>query len=354
MKNLIIKSEKISVFFILYTLIFFTFFNTLKYTLPFLLAFIFSLLLKTPTQFLIKKFKLNVGLASFISTFIFFLIIIILFTLFITSLAYESSSLTNYIQEIINTNSKEFQNYFISLQNWIEVNFIDNAVLNLIKNTLISSFKEITVLILSFGTELIQKVFLLISYLPYTFMLLIFTVISTYFLSKELNTINFSKTLSNYLNSNYSNRILTILYEIKKMFLTYCFSYLFLIFISFVLTFLGFSFLNIKYALLLSVLAALLDLLPVLGMPLIYFPLIFISYNSGNIFSAISLFILYIFIFLLRQFLEPKLMSSTLGIHPLLILICIFIGLELNGLLGIVFFIFLIIFFNIFKKVNVL
>ncbi|TYE15386.1 hypothetical protein, partial [Klebsiella pneumoniae] len=68
--------------------------------------------------------------------------------------------------EIINTNSKEFQNYFISLQNWIEVNFIDNAVLNLIKNTLISSFKEITVLILSFGTELIQKVFLLISYLP--------------------------------------------------------------------------------------------------------------------------------------------------------------------------------------------
>ena len=344
MKNLIIKSEKISVFFILYTLIFFTFFNTLKYTLPFLLAFIFSLLLKTPTQFLIKKFKLNVGLASFISTFIFFLIIIILFTLFITSLAYESSSLTNYIQEIINTNSKEFQNYFISLQNWIEVNFIDNAVLNLIKNTLISSFKEITVLILSFGTELIQKVFLLISYLPYTFMLLIFTVLSTYFLSKELNTINFSKTLSNYLNSNYSNRILTILYEIKKMLLTYCFSYLFLIFISFVLTFLGFSFLNIKYALLLSV----------LGMPLIYFPLIFISYNSGNIFSAISLFILYIFIFLLRQFLEPKLMSSTLGIHPLLILICIFIGLELNGLLGIVFCIFLIIFFNIFKKVNVL
>ncbi|HHD2748036.1 TPA: AI-2E family transporter [Clostridium perfringens] len=89
-------------------------------------------------------------------------------------------------------------------------------------------------------------------------------------------------------------------------------------------------------------------------MPLIYFPLIFISYNSGNIFSAISLFILYIFIFLLRQFLEPKLMSSTLGIHPLLILICIFIGLELNGLLGIVFCIFLIIFFNIFKKVNVL
>ncbi|ELC8443322.1 sporulation integral membrane protein YtvI [Clostridium perfringens] len=354
MKNLIIKGEKISVFFILYTLIFFTFFNTLKYILPFLLAFIFSLLLKTPTQFLIKKFKLNVGISSFISTFIFFFIIIVLLTLFITSLAYESSSLTSYIQEIISTNSKEFHSYFISIQNWLENNFIDNTILNLIKNTLISSIKELTVFILSFGTELIQKIFLLISYLPYTFMLLIFTVLSTYFLSKELNTSNFSKILSNYLNSNYSNRILTILDEIKKMFLTYCFSYLFLIFISFILTFLGFSFLNIKYALLLSVLAALLDLIPILGMPLIYFPLIFVSYSSGNIFSAIFLLILYLSIFLLRQFLEPKLMSSTLGIHPLLTLICIFVGLELNGFLGIIFFIFFIIFFNIFKKVNVL
>lgn len=354
MKNLIIKGKNISVFFILYTLIFFTFFNTLKYTLPFLLAFIFSLLLKTPTQFLIKKFKLNAGFASFISTFIFFLVIITLISLFIVSLAYESSSLTNYIQETINNNSKDFQSYFISLQSWIETSFIDNAALNLIKNTLISSLKDIIILILSFGTDIIQKAFLIISYLPYTFMLLIFTVLSTYFLSKELSKTSLSKTLSKYLDFNYSKKVLNILYEIKKMFLTYCFSYLFLIFISFILTFLGFSFLNIKYALLLSVIAALLDLLPILGMPLIYFPLVFIYYSVGNIFTAISLFILYMFIFLLRQFLEPKLMSSTLGIHPLLTLICIFVGLELNGFLGILFCIFLIIFFNIFKKVSIL
>lgn len=354
MKNLIIKSEKISVFFILYTLIFFTFFNTLKFTLPFLLAFIFSILLKTPTQFLIKKLKINTGLASFISTFIFFLIIITLLTLFITSLAYESSSLTTYVQDIINTNSKEFHDYFVSIQSWLKDIFVDNTILNLIKNTLTSSIKDFTMFFLSFTSDLIQKVFLLISYLPYTFMLLIFTVLSTYFLCKELNSYNFSKVLSNYINSNYSRRIITILYEIKKMFLTYCVSYLLLIFISFFLTFLGLSFLEIKYALLLSVLAALLDLLPILGMPLIYLPIIFILYSSGNIFSAIFLVFIYISIFLLRQFLEPKLMSTTLGIHPLLMLMCIFIGLELNGFLGIIFCVFLIIFFNIFKKVNIL
>lgn len=354
MKTLITKSEKLSVFFILYTLIFFIFFYTLKYTLPFILAFIFSLILKTPTQFIIKKFKLNIGVASFISTLFFFLLIITFLSLFIMSLTYESSSLATHIQEMINSNSKEFQRTFDNFQIWFENIFIDSETFNLIKNTIISSLKEFALVILSFGTNLIQKIILLISYLPYTIMLLVFTMISTYFISKELNSINLKKILSNYLNANYSKKILTIIYEIKKMFFNYCLSYSFLIFSSMFLTFIGFSILKIKYSLLLSIFVGLLDLIPILGMPLIYFPIIIINYLSGNIFTSIALIILYLLIFFIRQFLEPKLMSSTLGIHPLIMLICIFIGLELNGFLGIIFCMFFIIFFNIFRKVNIL
>lgn len=354
MKTLITKVEKISVFFILYTLIFFIFFSTLKYTLPFILAFIFSILLKTPTQFLIKKFKLNVALASFITTLFFFLLIITFLSLFIISLAYESSSLTNYIQEILSSNSMDFQKTFDNFQIWFENIFLDNQILTLIKNTVLSSLKEFVILIISFGTNLIQKMLQLIAYLPYTFMLLIFTTLSTYFISKELNAINTQKLISNYLTINYSKKLLIIFYETKKIFLSYCLSYSFLIFLSMFLTFIGFSLLKIKYSLLLSVLVGLLDLLPILGMPLIYFPIIISNYLTGNIFTSTALIILYFSIFFIKQFLEPKLMSSTLGIHPLIMLICIFIGLELNGLLGIIFCISFIIFFKIFRKINVL
>lgn len=354
MKTLITKGEKLSVFFILYTLIFFIFFCTIKYTLPFILAFIFSLLLKPPTQFLIKKFKFNVGIASFTSTLFFFLLIVTFLSLFIISLAYESSLLTKHIQDIINSNTKDFQRIFDNFQIWFENIFIDIETLTLIKNTFFSSLKEFTLVLLSFGTNLIQKIILLISYLPYTIMLLIFTMLSTYFISKELNSISLRKILSNYLNVSYSKKTLAIIYEIKKMFLNYCLSYLFLIILSTTLTFIGFSFLKIKYALLLSILAGLFDILPLLGMPLIYIPIIITNYLCGNIFNSIVLIILYLLIFFIRQFLEPKLMASTLGIHPLIMLICIFVGLELSGFLGILFCMFFIIFFNIFKKVNVL
>lgn len=354
MQNLITKVEKISVFFIIYTLIFFIFFSTFKYTLPFILAFIFSLFLKYPTQFLIKKFNINIGLASFITTFIFFFLIIIFLTLFITSLAYEASSLTSYIQNLINSTSIDIQECYDNIQIWFKNVFVDNETLLFFKTAFSSSFKEIASFILSLGKALIEKIILFVSYLPYTIMLLIFTTLSTYFISKELNSFNFSKLLSNYLTSNYNQKVLTIIYEIKKMFLNYCLSYSFLIFLSTFVTFLGFTFLKVKYALLFSIFAGLFDILPILGMPLIYVPLIILYYLSGNIFTSISLTILLIFIFLLRQFLEPKLMSSTLGIHPLLMLICIFVGLELNGFTGIIFCMFFLIFFNIFRKVKLI
>lgn len=354
MQSLITKVEKISVFFIIYTLIFFIFFSTLKYSLPFILAFIFSLLLKYPTQFLIKKFNMNVALSSLLTTFVFFFLIIIFLTLFVTSLAYEASSLTNYIQNMINSTSMDIQKYYDNIQIWLENIFIDSESLTVLKTTISSSLKEIASIILYLGKGIINKIILFISYLPYTLMLLIFTTLSTYFISKELNSINFSKILSNYLNSNYNKKILTIVYEIRKMFFNYCLSYSFLIFLSTFITFLGFTLLRIKYALLFSVLAGLLDFLPFLGIPLVYIPLIILYYISGDLFTSISIAILLILIFLIRQFLEPKLMSSTLGIHPLLMLICIFVGLELNGFTGIIFCIFFLIFFNIFKKVKLI
>lgn len=354
MQSLITKVEKISVFFIIYTLIFFIFFSTLKYSLPFILAFIFSLLLKYPTQFLIKKFNMNVALSSLLTTFVFFFLIIIFLTLFVTSLAYEASSLTNYIQNMINSTSMDIQKYYDNIQIWLENIFIDSESLTVLKTTISSSLKEIASIILYLGKEIINKIILFISYLPYTLMLLIFTTLSTYFISKELNSINFSKILSNYLNSNYNKKILTIVYEIRKMFFNYCLSYSFLIFLSTFITFLGFTLLRIKYALLFSVLAGLLDFLPFLGIPLVYIPLIILYYISGDLFTSISIAILLMLIFLIRQFLEPKLMSSTLGIHPLLMLICIFVGLELNGFTGIIFCIFFLIFFNIFKKVKLI
>jgi predicted PurR-regulated permease PerM len=41
---------------------------------------------------------------------------------------------------------------------------------------------------------------------------------------------------------------------------------------------------------------------------------------------------------LIRQFIEPKVMSNALGLHPLITLLAIFIGLKTFGFLGAITF----------------
>ena len=45
--------------------------------------------------------------------------------------------------------------------------------------------------------------------------------------------------------------------------------------------------------------------------------------------------VLYAFVVVVRQIIEPKVLGSSIGLHPLATLIAIFIGLRLWGALGI-------------------
>ncbi len=51
---------------------------------------------------------------------------------------------------------------------------------------------------------------------------------------------------------------------------------------------------------------------------------------------AIGLTLLYAFILVVRQVLEPKLVADNLGIHPLATLIAIYVGYKLFGIIGLI------------------
>ncbi|MDU1443883.1 MAG: AI-2E family transporter, partial [Clostridium cochlearium] len=55
-----------------------------------------------------------------------------------------------------------------------------------------------------------------------------------------------------------------------------------------------------------------------------------------------------------RQILEPKIVSSSLGMHPVSILAAIFIGLKAAGISGMFFCIFLVVFYKVLHNVKIL
>jgi predicted PurR-regulated permease PerM len=50
-----------------------------------------------------------------------------------------------------------------------------------------------------------------------------------------------------------------------------------------------------------------------------------------------GLLVLFIAIYLVRQYAEPKIVSAQMDVHPLIVLFAMYAGLKLAGILGLIF-----------------
>ena len=96
----------------------------------------------------------------------------------------------------------------------------------------------------------------------------------------------------------------------------------------------GLWLLGVRYFLPIAAGIALLDILPVLGTGTILIPWVLISFLTGNRSFAVGLLLLYLFITIARNFLEPKIVGDCIGLHPLVSLVSIYAGLYLFGVTG--------------------
>ena len=76
-----------------------------------------------------------------------------------------------------------------------------------------------------------------------------------------------------------------------------------------------------------------------------------ISGLNGDLKLGISIIVLWIIMSVVRQFIEPKIVSSKIGIHPIFTIISMYTGFKILGIIGMfVGPIVLIILKNIFSK----
>ncbi len=99
----------------------------------------------------------------------------------------------------------------------------------------------------------------------------------------------------------------------------------------------GFFILGVDYALVLSIMCGILDLLPYVGTIIVFVPIIIYNIIIKNYIVGFGLICLYILVVIMREILEAKFLSSGLHIHPLVILLSLYIGINLFGVLGIVY-----------------
>ncbi|MBR2466149.1 MAG: sporulation integral membrane protein YtvI [Clostridia bacterium] len=169
--------------------------------------------------------------------------------------------------------------------------------------------------------------------IPTFFIFLLVTLISAVYFALDLERVNsfvksaLPKSLFSWL-VRFKDGILSVGVKYAKAYVT-------IMLITFALIFTGLLLLGAEYAFLASVVIAVLDVLPVIGIGTILVPWAVFHFFFGSRAFGIGLVVLFLIAEFVRQLLEPKIMGKNLGLHPIVSLVLLFASYSLFGILGI-------------------
>jgi len=119
-------------------------------------------------------------------------------------------------------------------------------------------------------------------------------------------------------------------------------------------SFIGLLFIAPKYAIIMSIVIWIIDIIPILGSIAILAPWSLYQFATGDIALGTKLAILALILLVIRRAVEPKLMGSQIGLSPLATLIAMFIGLKLFGFFGLLIGPFVVIIFTTAKEAGII
>lgn len=174
------------------------------------------------------------------------------------------------------------------------------------------------------------------SKLPTVFLDTIVTIVAASFIAADYRrTVNFLYKL---IPERYRKTVYGIKNFIFGTVLKLLRAYLTLMLITFTELSIGLALIGINNPIGIAAIIAVVDILPVLGTGTIIIPWSIIELLLGNTLRGVCLLILYLIVTVVRNILEPKIVGNHIGLHPLITLTAIIVGLKSLGLLGMIGF----------------
>lgn len=303
----------------------------LIFYMPFLVAYIISLIIEPIIKKLSNKTGITRKTSSVIVLVIVFAILIGLISWIVFSIFSEASNLlvglNQTLEKTINFVSNIFQN--IDLDKFQ----ISDELKGMIQNSSIEIINKAAELLRNF----LDKVLSGITEIPNILIYLIITILATYFITSDKFYI--LDRMEHHMPHKWMKNIIKHSKEITTSLGAYLKAEIIMIFISFIIVLIGlniFYFLgmNIKYPILMALLIMFVDALPILGSGAVMIPWGIIEIVNNNNSLGFSILGLYIITLLVKQFLEPKIVSNKIGIHPVFTLLAMYTGFKFLGIIG--------------------
>jgi sporulation integral membrane protein YtvI len=311
-----------------------------KVTYPFLIGLAIAFLINPLVNFFTAKARMPRALSVFVALVILFGITGGLITLLITEIVsgaeYLASVVPTHLETVIDYIEQMFAGQIIPLYNQLTslFNTLDAGQQDTIMDNIQNVGKKFGTTVGDFIQNFFGNIPNILSWFPNAATVLIFSLLATFFISKDwyrLNTLG-----SRFLPSRAKSSGRTVFIDLKKALFGFIKAQLTLISITTVIILIGLLILRVDYAITIALIAGVVDIIPYLGTGAIFVPWIIYEAIAGDVNTAIGLGVLYVVVLVQRQVMEPKVLSSNIGLDPLATLISLFVGFKLMGFLGLI------------------
>lgn len=189
-------------------------------------------------------------------------------------------------------------------------------------------------LIGSIGSPTIEAVGNIAKQVPSVLIAVIMTLLSAYFFVAEKHSV--SRFFNDYMPESLRSRYLVMKRSLTRAIGGYLKAQLKIEVWMYLLLVIGFTILQVDYALLIALGVAFLDLLPFFGTGTVLVPWTIIKLLNGDYMMAIGLLIIWGVGQLARQLIQPKIVGDSIGVPPLPTLFLLFIGYKVAGVIGMI------------------
>lgn len=289
--------------------------------LPFILAYIIAKIANPVVKFLEKRIRIKRKHSSIF-------IIGGVLSIIILAIYYLVKTLISFIMRIVD-NVSVITESISDISNKISEFITATRADSNLENTIGAISDKLSNIIEFLANFIIEHTADVISFIPLFFIVFFITILSAYFMIKEDFTIRLA-----YFEKNEKFKL--VKNEVIDVVVNYLKSQFKIMFYIFIILCIGFGLMRLEYFILIALLVSFVDLLPILGTGTILYPWIALSLFYGEYQKALFLFIIYVVAFVARQLLQPRIISSSIGLEPLPTLFFMFIGFKIWGLTGLI------------------
>ena len=299
--------------------------------IPFLIAFIISVMIEPLIKFTAKKIKFTRKASAIIVLILVSIILVGLLIWGITSLISEASNLLTSLNEY-------FEKAYTQIQSLIsKIDFskikISDQVNRIIEDSAYEFLGTVSNVVKNGLTFIMNG----LTQIPTVAIYVTISLIATYFICTD--RLYMLDQLEHHLPKLWVKKIGIHLRKLISSLGGYLKAQAILVLISFVIVLIGLCIMsilgfNVRYPLLAALGIGFVDALPILGSGTAMIPWAVISGINGDISLALGILVIYVIILIVRQFLEPKIVSKHIGIHPIFTLIAMYTGYKFIGIIG--------------------